>query len=235
MWKILLSLSHPSVLTWVLDWEALWLVEMNTHLELVFAWLMYVPNCVCSAGEAQQFLGAVRLITHSKPAPCLCLWLPASLDVPVRLCYQVQACVFLKCTFNSLVYSVTWKLSYTLKICLALQGGIFVLNREPKPASSLWKTRLDVQLLSSWLHFSDGKMVLVLYFSTIISDSLGWKAVKPWVAINYINLHDRIDAHFALQKYLGRDVLFFFHTSLHCIGEDLVHFLISFAKLGVWI
>lgn len=142
MWKILLSLSHPSVLTWMLDWEGLWLVEINKQLELVFDWLMCVPNCMCSAGKAQQFLGAVRLITHSKPALCLCLWLPASPDVPVRLCYQVQACVFLKCAFNSQVYSVTWKVSYTLKICLALQGRIFVLITEPKPANSLWKTRL---------------------------------------------------------------------------------------------
>lgn len=142
MWKILLSLSHPSVLTWALDWEGLCLVEMNKQLELVFEWLMGVPNCVCIAGEAQQFLGAVRLITHSKPALWLCLWLPASPDVPVKLCYQVQACELLKCAFNSPVYSVPWKLSYTLKICLALQGGISVLHAEPKPASSLWKTRL---------------------------------------------------------------------------------------------
>lgn len=137
---------------------------------------------------------------------------------------------------SSQVYSVTWKLSYTLKICLALQGGIFVLNTQPKPASSLWKTQapsIDVQLVCisamvKWSLFCislqkfpflwDGRLWNYELLLIILTDLLAWLYIGP----------------FCLAEILRGRCTFVFFTH-HCIVLEriLAHFQISFTKLGV--
>lgn len=61
---------------------------------------------------------------------------------------------------------------YPKKFCLALQGGSLFLIQSPTLQDQTLEDqdpRIDVQLLSSWLYFSSGKMTLILYFSAIIS------------------------------------------------------------------
>lgn len=134
-WNILLSLSNHSVLMWVLDWEGLWLVEMDKQLKgEVSDCLIYVPNSLPRVTGTRQFLGAVKLITRSKPAG---VSLPAAQSkhwyASQTLLSHTSLCVLemlyslqLPCLLSNLEAFI-----YSKKFCVALQGESLLLIQSP--------------------------------------------------------------------------------------------------------